>query len=1101
MNFTNKGGSFQLLEKITIAMKQILNPKNAFPSYIYIRLIFTVFSLLVLLIFPKIGFIASEIWSKGINIEKMWFAWAVQLFFSILGLLVFFYTLSYKNRKNIALESNFLAFMLIPDAFTIYLAAAASGGVQSPFYHAIYILIVLHTYYFSKYDLLTLKINWMKRSYGIVTSITVAMSVFCFLAENDNGFSAHLLELFMQTFIALLAAWTAITIQNHELELNKIVKALNETIAEKNQTYSDYDQLLHIRDLQTSFSHALQDVANIATVKSRRDLEKELKEFAKTIVHHLNVEYCSISFVNGYELDEAAVFMQYKNDSQIREILSNLRNEGIKETLVASVLYGRKKTFAWDQAIQGELIEISPDITSQKQVKINSENINIFRQSILKTKSIRHLLVIPITSQQNIEIPSGVMVLINRLENQLKISEKGFSKDEKEILETIAHQLHVSYENYKSHEKERMLREDEAFLNSIILTDDSDSIFRSILQYLNKVMDAYVATLWIPLDEGFGEGAERFKVQLRSVYVGTEDTQSRDDIALEERLYKSDIFPHDESYMGELIYNRNKKLNIHMVESGRESKGRWQDFAQEFGTKANIVIPIIKHTEPIIFGGEFKNYSQLVLGLIYLYRPERKTRSMNNNNNTKFSLDEIKIERLERFVKRLSPIIEKSRFEQRYRQVDILQKKLRNLSKTNNASFYPELANILKNVLSVEVCSIFLLNARNQTLCLAGTTALKGFRNTENKLEEKPINEFIGIDLYPLKENSLSERIFHLNRPVIIYDIRRSLNEPTKFREILENGEYRSLIGTPILGGDGEPIGVIRCINKQQTHRKHQAFEEGDKDFLELVAGVIARLIENFELSIEKGEYLEQLSHELATPLHAMEVQFDFVKKIFLENHKVKDREAQFGYLRESAKHLYHLIEDFRLRFGKGTNQKSEYNFTLVNMYDSITKIRKLLIRYARFNRKIDIVSHISDIPDMYIDKQRFEQVIFNLLQNAIKYSLEGMHKIEISYYLQDKRFDQIKNTSWEVISIKNWGIGILEEEKELIFEDYKRGSNVSKTDPSGAGIGLVVSKEIIENHDGFIEVTHLNNPTIFSIYLPSYLKRRRPYNEDINYR
>ena len=112
----------------------------------------------------------------------------------------------------------------------------------------------------------------------------------------------------------------------------------------------------------------------------------------------------------------------------------------------------------------------------------------------------------------------------------------------------------------------------------------------------------------------------------------------------------------------------------------------------------------------------------------------------------------------------------------------------------------------------------------------------------------------------------------------------------------------------------------------------------------------------------------------------------------------------------------------------------------------------------------------------------------------------DSANNIEVSYEREIKQFTNCDNSEWHVIYVKNWGLGVLETEKDSIFDEYKRGSNASSREVTGTGIGLFLSNEIIKRHDGYIEVRKLNKPTIFAIYLPTYLEEKRPnYENTIN--
>lgn len=101
-------------------------------------------------------------------------------------------------------------------------------------------------------------------------------------------------------------------------------------------------------------------------------------------------------------------------------------------------------------------------------------------------------------------------------------------------------------------------------------------------------------------------------------------------------------------------------------------------------------------------------------------------------------------------------------------------------------------------------------------------------------------------------------------------------------------------------------------------------------------------------------------------------------------------------------------------------------------------------------------------------------EALFNIIDNAVKYTNEnGTITISVKSY-----------ELFACISIQDNGIGIAEEEQEKIFGRFNRGSNVSETE--GTGIGLYLSREIIEKQGGYIHLqSKLGKGSIFEIYLP----------------
>jgi signal transduction histidine kinase len=115
-----------------------------------------------------------------------------------------------------------------------------------------------------------------------------------------------------------------------------------------------------------------------------------------------------------------------------------------------------------------------------------------------------------------------------------------------------------------------------------------------------------------------------------------------------------------------------------------------------------------------------------------------------------------------------------------------------------------------------------------------------------------------------------------------------------------------------------------------------------------------------------------------------------------------------------------------------------------------------------------------SDLHEVYLDKKLMRQIINNLVSNAVKYSPA---KRPIEVHLQQKD-DAL------LVSVRDEGIGIPEEDLKHLFEPFHRANNVGTI--SGTGLGLVITKEAIELHGGSISVeSTVNAGTTFTVRIP----------------
>jgi PAS domain S-box-containing protein len=220
------------------------------------------------------------------------------------------------------------------------------------------------------------------------------------------------------------------------------------------------------------------------------------------------------------------------------------------------------------------------------------------------------------------------------------------------------------------------------------------------------------------------------------------------------------------------------------------------------------------------------------------------------------------------------------------------------------------------------------------------------------------------------------------------------------------------------------------------------------------------------ELSKKKDEFIAMASHELKTPLTSMSGYLQLLAKRVTEPNKafVEKVLLQLGKLNALINDLFDIS---KIQAGK-----LQFSFEEVNMELLISDIIEPL-------KEANPQYHFQIQPECGItiegDKMRLEQVMSNLVANAIKYSPEG-GTIELGV---ENRNDHI------LVCVKDQGIGIDAESLQHIFSQFYRAQTVDKA-ISGLGLGLYITKEIIERHGGSIWVeSEVGKGSLFTFSLP----------------
>ena len=222
-----------------------------------------------------------------------------------------------------------------------------------------------------------------------------------------------------------------------------------------------------------------------------------------------------------------------------------------------------------------------------------------------------------------------------------------------------------------------------------------------------------------------------------------------------------------------------------------------------------------------------------------------------------------------------------------------------------------------------------------------------------------------------------------------------------------------------------------------------------------------------------KDEFLANTSHELRTPLNGIiglaESLIDGVAGQLPEN-----ANKNLAMVVASGKRLSHLVNDI-LDFSKMKNQNLKLNTSGVELH-SLTDV-VLTVSTPLIGDKPIILKNnvINTLPLVNADENRVEQILYNLIGNAIKFTEQG----EVSV-------DAVQSGNAIEISVTDTGIGIASDKLSIIFNSFEQLQGHSKRQQSGTGLGLAVTKQLVELHGGRISVTStVNKGSCFSFTLP----------------
>lgn len=211
------------------------------------------------------------------------------------------------------------------------------------------------------------------------------------------------------------------------------------------------------------------------------------------------------------------------------------------------------------------------------------------------------------------------------------------------------------------------------------------------------------------------------------------------------------------------------------------------------------------------------------------------------------------------------------------------------------------------------------------------------------------------------------------------------------------------------------------------------------------------------------------IAHELRTPLTSIKGHLDAIIVGIWE-----PTNERLNSINEEVKRITNLVDELR-KLAKFDSGKDNLNKEIVNLKNYIKSIAYNYEGKA-LEKNIMIKYQLENI-EALIDKEKFAQVIINILSNAIKYN-NGNDEIYIKVFKKNNSIN---------ISIKDSGIGIPKSEYKNIFERFYRLDKSRGANEKGAGVGLTIAKSIVNAHGGEIEVySEINKGSEFIISLPS---------------
>ena len=306
--------------------------------------------------------------------------------------------------------------------------------------------------------------------------------------------------------------------------------------------------------------------------------------------------------------------------------------------------------------------------------------------------------------------------------------------------------------------------------------------------------------------------------------------------------------------------------------------------------------------------------------------------------------------------------------------------------------------------------------------------------------EFKPTEEFISME---------KERLIRLSREELFNEVKRKneellkiIDERKKMWEKLQDAHRRL---------EMEKTKVDRKV-KRRTQQFQKAKEEAER------------------ANQMKSIFLASMSHELRTPLNSV-IGFTGIVLQGLAGELNDEQKEQLGMAYGSAKHLLSLINDL-LDISKIESGELKPDIREFNIAEAGIEIRDSLKIMAE-EKELELIFNIPDI-SIFSDKRRFEQILLNLVNNAIKFTEKG--KVEVKAVEKDENIE---------VMIKDTGIGIKKEDFHKLFQPFVQ-LEYTITEGAGTGLGLYLTKNLVQLLKGKIQMeSEYRKGSTFTFILP----------------
>ena len=390
----------------------------------------------------------------------------------------------------------------------------------------------------------------------------------------------------------------------------------------------------------------------------------------------------------------------------------------------------------------------------------------------------------------------------------------------------------------------------------------------------------------------------------------------------------------------------------------------------------------------------------------------------------------------------------------------------------------------LGQALQVDGCVLSLWTEEDEFVECVGL--YDSFQHPENLQSPAPVHNSSSNNHLPtqrlpysqasIQENPILQQMLQTHEPVVIGNVSHSPSDVRGFDLPLKT-PARSLMFVPLLA-DGKCIGSITL----HEGKKVRQWLPSDIDLAKAVAAQAAIAVQQshlyektrqqaerlLELDKQKTEFFQNISHEFRTPITLIQGPLESAVAAG-EGLSYSQCAIALRNSRRLLRLVNQLLDLQRLNAGR-----MQPNFHPCDLVEFVSQIVESFRPYCE-KKGLHLTTQLDQCSTVYLDMEKFDKVVYNLLSNAMKFTPEGG---TISIRLKSER-DRC------ILQVQDTGIGIVKEQIPHLFERFRQAEGSANRSYEGSGLGLALVKELVELHGGQVTVESVyGQGTTFSLWL-----------------